>query len=72
MMYKNGEGEHKKDPAEAKKWFEKAKEMGFEGANAALNLLTTGGQGFQNRLLGGADEKKTNLIYDYITNRYHS
>jgi len=58
MMYKNGEGEHKKDPAEAKKWFEKAKEMGFEGANAALNLLTTGGQGFQNRLLGGADEKK--------------
>jgi len=59
MMYKNGEGDNKQDSNEAKKWFEKAKDMGFDGANKALSLLTTGGQGFQNRLLGGAaDEKK--------------
>jgi len=58
VLYKNGEGDHKKDLSESKKWFEKAKDLGFEKANGALNLLTLGGQGFQNRLLGGADEKK--------------
>jgi len=59
ILYKNGEGDDgKKNVSESKKWFEKAKEMGYEKANSALTLLTEGGQGFQNRLLGGADEKK--------------